>query len=101
MEREGRDTIRLGRRGTLVLPAAMRRRLGITEGDVLIAEEYDGGVLIRPAVTLPVERYDSRRKAELLLCNAVDPEDYARARRDALALGVDPDSIPHEPPDRG
>ena len=48
---------RVGKRGTVVIPAAPRRRYGIEEGTLVLAEPHDGGVLIRPAVVLPVEVY--------------------------------------------
>lgn len=92
------ESSKIGRRGTLVIPARLRRRFGLQEGDPVIAEETDEGILIRPAVTLPVERYSDLRKAELLLANAVDDEDYRRIREEVEALGIDPDSIAHERP---
>jgi hypothetical protein len=42
-----------------------------------------------------VETYPSERKAEFLLNNAVDDEDYYEARKDVLQMGLDPDLIPH------
>ena len=49
-----------------------------------------------PAVNLPVEIYSEERKAEFLLSNAVDEQDYAWARHDVLRLGLDPDQVPHD-----
>lgn len=92
------ESSKIGRRGTLVIPASLRKRFGLQEGDPVIAEETPEGILIRPAVTLPVERYSDRRKAELLLANAVDDEDSRRVREEVRALGIDPDSIPHQQP---
>lgn len=89
---------RIGRRGTFVIPAALRRRFGLDEGSEVIAEETPEGILIRPAVTLPVEIYSPERRAEFLLSNAVDEEDYQEARETVEAMGLDPDAIPHERP---
>ena len=72
---------RVGKRGTVVIPAALRRRYGIEEGTLVVAEPREGGVLIRPAVVLPLEVYTPERKAQFLLSNAVDAADYARAGR--------------------
>ena len=47
---------------------------------------------------LPVEIYTSERRAEFLLSNAVDAEDYERARQEVLKQGLDPDAIPHSRP---
>ena len=66
---------------------------------MVIAEEREDGILIRPAVVLSVEVYTPERKAEFLLSNAIDAEDYARAREEVRKLGLDPDSIPHYKPD--
>ena len=62
---------------------------------MVIAEEREDGILIRPAVVLSVEVYTPERKAEFLLSNAIDAEDYARAREEVRKLGLDLNSIPH------
>lgn len=93
-----KETSQIGKRGTLVIPARLRRLFGLEEGSEVIAEETEQGILIRPAVTLAVERYPAERKAELLLNNAVDGDDYERARDAVERLGLDPDAIPHERP---
>lgn len=51
-------------RGTLTLPAKLRQSLGLKADDQLIAETVPEGLLLRPAVTLPVEIYTERRIAE-------------------------------------
>jgi len=92
------DAIKIGKRGTAVIPAAMRKRYGLVEGALAICEEMRDGVLIRPAVALPVEKYSPQRKAELLLNNATDAADYARAVKAVRAMGLDPKKIPHRKP---
>jgi AbrB family looped-hinge helix DNA binding protein len=92
------ETSRIGKRGTFVIPARLRRRFGLSEGSTVIAEETEDGILLRPAVTLPVESSSSERRAEFLLCNATDEEDYARAREAVQEMGIDPDSIEHHRP---
>jgi AbrB family looped-hinge helix DNA binding protein len=91
---------KVGRRGTVVLPAKLRRRLGIEEGSFVIAEEREDGILIRPATVLPVEVYTPERRAEFLLNNVVDAEDYQRARAEVKRLGLDPDRIKHHRPSK-
>jgi AbrB family looped-hinge helix DNA binding protein len=86
---------KVGRRGAVVLPAKLRRRLGIEEGSFVVAEEREDGILIRPATLLPIEVYTPERRAEFLLNNAVDSEDYWRARAEVKRTGLDPDSIKH------
>jgi len=92
------ESAKVGKRGAIVVPARLRRRFGIEEGSMVTAEEKDDGILIRPAVLVPVERYSPERKAEFLLSNAVDEADYRSARRTVRKMGLAPDSIPHARP---
>jgi hypothetical protein len=68
------------------------------EGALVVFEEREGGVLIRPAVALPVEVYSPERKAEFLLSNAVDAKDYAAAVKEVRKMGLDPEAVPHRKP---
>jgi AbrB family looped-hinge helix DNA binding protein len=88
----------VGKRGALVIPAKLRRRFGIEEGSEVIAEETPEGILIRPAMTVPIEVYGDERKAEFLLSNAIDAEDYRRAQEEVRRMGLDPTEIEHERP---
>jgi len=90
---------KVGKRGAVIVPANLRKRFGIEEGSLVIAEEKEDGILLRPAIVLPVERYTPERKAEFLLSNAVDAHDYREARKEVRKLGLDPDRIPHQPPE--
>jgi len=92
------STSKVGKRGTVVIPAALRRRFGIEEGSLIIAEDRGEGILIRPAVAVPLESYSQERKAEFLLSTAVDGEDYARAKEEVRKMGLDPAAIPHRRP---
>ena len=47
---------------------------------------------------MPVEIYSPERRAEFLLTNAVDAEDYREAVRQVKRMGLDPDRIAHRPP---
>ena len=51
-------------RGVITLPARVRRALGLKTDDQLIAEVTPDGLLLRPAVTLPVEIYTPERERE-------------------------------------
>lgn len=95
-----RETARIGKRGSFVIPAWLRHRVGLEEGSTVIAEERDGGVLIRPAAVVPIESYTPERKAQFLLSNAMDARDYAAAVRKVRAMGLDPKQIPHYRPPR-
>lgn len=89
---------RLGKRGTFVIPAALRRRFGLSEGSPIIIEATPQGILIRPAVTVPIEMYSPERQAEFILSNATDEDDYAHAVTAVRGMGLDPDKIQHRRP---
>lgn len=92
------ESAKVGKRGAVVVPAKLRKRFGIEEGTLVTAEAREDGILIRPAVLVPVEKYSPERKAEFLLSTATSAADYRRARREVKKLGLDPDSIPHRRP---
>lgn len=75
-------------RGVVTLPAGLLQALGIKADDTLIAETTPEGLLLRPAVTLPVEIYTDRRirefdesEEELGLAMRVPPPARGSARR--------------------
>jgi AbrB family looped-hinge helix DNA binding protein len=57
-------TLTITSRGVVTLPAKLRRALGLKADDQLIAETTAEGLLLRPAVTLPLEFYTPAREAE-------------------------------------
>ncbi len=57
-------TVTVSSRGVVSLPAKLRREAGIQPQDQLIAETTSEGILLRPAVTLPVEIYSEDRLRE-------------------------------------
>jgi antitoxin PrlF len=57
-------TLTVTSRGVVTLPAKLREALGIKADDHLIAETTPEGLLLRPAVTLPVEMYSEKRMRE-------------------------------------
>jgi AbrB family looped-hinge helix DNA binding protein len=59
-----KTTLTVTARGVVTLPAKLRRQLGIKADDQLIAEATPEGLLLRPAVTLPIEMYTDERIAE-------------------------------------
>jgi len=57
-------TVTVNSRGVVTLPARLRHALGLKADDQLIAETTPEGLLLRPAVTLPVEIYTPERERE-------------------------------------
>jgi len=91
-------TSKVGKKGVVVIPARLRRRYGLEEGSLVITEETAEGILIRPAVALPIEIYSPERRSEFLLSNATNEEEYQTARAEVTAMGLNPDQIPHYRP---
>jgi bifunctional DNA-binding transcriptional regulator/antitoxin component of YhaV-PrlF toxin-antitoxin module len=57
-----RNSGHVGRRGTIVLSSATRRRYGLSDGSLFISEEREDGVLIRPAQAVPLGLNEVRLK---------------------------------------
>ena len=57
-------TIQVNQRGSLTLPKALRKLLGIEKGGVVMAEDAPEGIVLKPAVAFPVEMYGDERIAE-------------------------------------
>ena len=57
-------TVTITSRGVITLPAKLRQALGLKAEDHLIAETTPEGLLLRPAITLPVEMYTPKRVRE-------------------------------------
>ena len=69
-----RESLTVSGRGQITLPANMRKRLGIEAGGVLIAEEREGDILLRPAAVLEIETYSD---ADIVRWDAEDRLDDA------------------------
>jgi antitoxin PrlF len=59
-----KTTLTITSRGVVTLPAKLRKALGLNADDQLIAETTSEGLLLRPAVTLPIEIYSEKRIRE-------------------------------------
>ena len=59
-----KSTIKLTSRGSLTLPAAIRKELGLSPNDLIIAETTPEGILLKPAIATPLELYSEDRIRE-------------------------------------
>ena len=59
-----KTTLTITGRGVITLPAKLRQAMGLSADDQLIAETTPEGLLLRPAVTLPIELYSDERLRE-------------------------------------
>jgi AbrB family looped-hinge helix DNA binding protein len=91
------EYVRVGKRGTLVIPADARRRYGFDEGEMLVMEECAQGLLLKPMRSYELEVYTPQRSAEFMLNNAADAAEFDAAIAEVRAMGLDPDAIPHQP----
>ena len=57
-------TLTISSRGVVTLPVKLRQAMGLKADDQLIAETTPQGLLLRPAVTLPLEMYTPERVQE-------------------------------------
>ena len=74
-------TVTISSRGLVTLPAKLRSALGLKADDQLIAEVTPEGILLRPAVTLPIETYSEKRVAEFDAAEAELAKVLARKRK--------------------
>ena len=59
-----RTKVTLNDRGVITIPAGLREAYGLEANDELIIEDTDQGILLRPAVSVPIELYTEERIAE-------------------------------------
>ena len=90
------EYVRVGKRGTVVIPADIRRRYGLDEGEMLVMEESAAGLMLKPVRAYEVEVYTPERIAEFLLNNAVTAAEYDDAVAEVRAMGLDPEAIVHQ-----
>jgi len=64
-------TVQVNPRGSLTLPKALRKALGLEKGGTVLADLTDEGIVLRPAVSFPIEIYTKERVAEF---DAADEE---------------------------
>ena len=74
-------TLSISSRGVLTLPAKLREAVGLTPNDPVIAEATPDGLLLRPAVTLPIEIYSDARIREFDAAEAELGQVLKRKRR--------------------
>ena len=76
------DTVKLGKKGQLSLPAAVLRKLGLQGATTLIVEATDdGAVVLRPAAVYPIELYTDARIKEFEEENRLTQSQQARVRK--------------------
>ena len=76
-----KSVITVNPRGTLTLPARIRRLMGLGPEHVLLAEMTPEGVLLRPSSVVPVETYTPARLREFAVEEAKLARRLGRRRK--------------------
>ncbi len=58
------STLHLSPRGTITLPKKFREKFGLTAESVVVLEDTEQGILVRPASVFPFESYSEERLDE-------------------------------------
>lgn len=72
-----RENAVVSSRGQITLPADFRKRLGIKPGGVVILEDRDGELVVRPAAVIAVDSYSDRQIAEWDADDQLDDKERA------------------------
>ena len=56
--------VKMNERGTITIPAALRKSFGLKGQERLIIEDTEEGLLLRPSVSVPIEIYTEERIKE-------------------------------------
>jgi AbrB family looped-hinge helix DNA binding protein len=86
-------TIKMGKRGTIVLPAKLRKQFGLEDGSLLITEAKDGEIRIRPAFLYEPPVWSPEEKAYYILINSLTKDEWDENLPYVLELGVDPAKV--------
>ena len=73
------EIAQLSGRGTVTLPASLRRSLGLSEGDVFTVRVDNGAVVLTPAIVTEIERYTDEREREFRESAAMSDDALAQA----------------------
>jgi AbrB family looped-hinge helix DNA binding protein len=92
-------TIKMGKRGTIVLPVKLRKQFGLGDGSLLVTEARDGEIRIRPAFVYEPEVWSPEETAYFILINSMTKEEWDENLPHVLELGVDPTQVKGLEPD--
>lgn len=76
-----RTALTMNARGTITLPKKLRERYGLNPTQPVILETRPDGILLRPAVSIPIEIYTIEREQEFDAAEK-DLNDYMRRNQD-------------------
>ena len=68
-------------RGQITLPAALRTRLGIKSGDVVILEDRGDEIVLKPGVVLEIQHYTDDQIAKWDIEDTLSDEERDQIKR--------------------
>ena len=72
------ETLVVSSRGQITLPAALRKRLGIKSGDVVILEDRGNEIVLKPGIVLEIQHYSDEQIAKLDAEDKLSDQERAR-----------------------
>lgn len=79
-----REHLVVSGRGQVTLPASVRKKYGISPGDVMILDDQSGQLTLRPAAVIEVETYSDEQIREW-----DDADRLTSAERDRILAKLD------------
>ena len=58
------ETLVVSSRGQITLPAAIRKRLGIKSGDVVMLQDRGNEIVLKPSIALEVQQYTDEQMTQ-------------------------------------
>jgi bifunctional DNA-binding transcriptional regulator/antitoxin component of YhaV-PrlF toxin-antitoxin module len=76
-------TLALSKRGSLTLPPALRRKMGLDKmrNPLLLVEERDGGLFLQPAVAMAVRDLPKEQIQAWITRDEADLKDFQEAKK--------------------
>jgi len=87
------ETIKMGKRGTVVIPVKLRKQFGLEDGSLLVTEVKNGEISLRPALAYSGEIWTPERRAYFMLINSMTQEEWDEMAADVREMGLDPDKV--------
>jgi len=75
------ETLVVSSRGQITLPAALRKRLGIKSGDVVILEDRGNEVVLKPGIVLEIQHYSDEQIAQWDAEDKLSEKERAQIRK--------------------
>ncbi len=72
------ETIIVGERGQITIPKEIRKQLGMLPKSPVAIEVRDGGLFIRPALTVPLRTFSDEEVEKMVSEDTMEPDERNR-----------------------